>query len=892
MIAKVSNQNFGWSVACDGNWAVVGNPNPFRYDPLTSSLVKTGSIEIYKYNINTDIHDVKTILYRPLTPDESVILSTELTNSSYLYLHTEYTGSVPYTADKDLLVDVGQYFSASDDGYGWAVDVNNNILAVGNPYFSSKLVFTTTSASFSGSGYIDIFDLSMLDIDPYATRTEPSIIDTGSIGTYVTINVDVPASQNFTEVLFQSKDSPTSDWSNIAIGSTSNSGGPLTIPTYYTTSSFSALYDVRVIGVVGTNPYLTTINNPNLTVTESFGYSLSLNSEWLAVGSPLESGSKGSVFMFKKQYGNNSSWSFIQTLPLPVDIEVGDNFGSSVVMNKATSSFSWSMIVGSSKPSNSRAYIYEFDGTNWSNVFTLLPDSSSRHPLPFYSTLPIILNYPNTTDSFGHSVSMYGDTVMVGAPTDRIIQEYTGSSTYSQGAVYFFERCVNRDYGYYLVKKSYGNEKIMNNNSLGFSVDVYDKYAVAGVPKVDYLSSSICYLRGTLFQEHFCDSNSENSLCGQYVLYNKVTGSIQDTSNVDWDITNIYQIKKRLLSPYRVYGWDSCISNQFITIGAPMLISGSYTDMDLNYLTGSFTGSVDDIGDLSGKSYIYNLKNLHENFYVGNIFYRNGKIVIMTSGSNFGGLQLNDVVTNEYQYEIDFKSKQTIFEKQVVCPVEPGEFNVSTNPTATVLPNAVFDINKNGKFDFQDVDILLRYMAYKNTEPTGRPNTDWTSSILNTSTDEEASVYDMYSSYWSGTDALFSSNYSNINNTLFNDLDFNDDNKINSNDMNILWKYFIYRLTQKNYESYITPNSRKKYLSDIIDYMNTKTMRGQPPKINQNFLDYSVLTKQDPTGSYLTPTVTSIGLYSGTNLVSIAKLGSPIKITPDFPINFIVKMDF
>ena len=87
-------------------------------------------------------------------------------------------------------------------------------------------------------------------------------------------------------------------------------------------------------------------------------------------------------------------------------------------------------------------------------------------------------------------------------------------------------------------------------------LDVYDKYAVAGVPKVNALSSSICYLRGSLFQQWFCDDSIDATLNGQFVLYNKTTGSIPDTTNIDWDITNIYQIKKQFLSPYRVYGWD------------------------------------------------------------------------------------------------------------------------------------------------------------------------------------------------------------------------------------------------------------------------------------------------------------------------------------------------
>jgi len=890
MIAKISNQNFGWSVACDGNWAAVGNPNPFRFNVLSASCIRTGSVEVYKYNINEDAHDVKSIIYRPRT--STMLISTEFKNSGATgpdnYLHTEYTGSIPYTADRDLSIELGgNYFTPVEDGYGVAVDIKDTLLAVGNPYNTDNLNVGMSSTYYSGSGYVDLYDLSILNIDPYATRVSPTIIGSSSIGGYIYVLTNVPALQNFTYVILQSMDStPNAPWVNVSIQSTSNNGGIVNLQTHYTPTQYAALSS-RVIGVIGTDPYIATINNPNINVSQSFGYSLSINNEWLAVGSPLESGSRGSVFMFRKQNNDNTNWSFIQTLPLPTEITIGDNFGSDVEMNKASSSFSWSMVVGSSKPNNSRAYVYEFNGTHWTNTFKLHPDSSSIYPLPFYPVTPIVYNYPNTADSFGHSVSMFGNSVMVGAPTDRIVYEYSGSSMYKQGAVYFFERCVNQNYGYYLARKSYGNENIMEDNLLGQSVSIFNNYAIAGVPKTNALSTSICYLRGSLSQEHYCAEFDSPALCGQFVLYNKSTGSIPDTTNIDWDVTNVYQVKKRFLSPHRTYGWDCCISSQFIIIGSPMLISGSVVDMDINpeYSTGS-------IGDLNGKSYIYNLGNLRENLYVGNVFYRNGKIVIMTSGSNFDGLQLNETSSGEYKYDINFTSAQTILEKQIICPIEPGEFNVSTNPSSIVLPNANFDINNNGKFDFQDADVLLRYMAYKSTEPSGKPNTDWTSSIIDTTTDEETSVYNMYSSSWTGTDSLFSSSYSDINNTMYGNLDFNGDNKINTNDMNILWKYFIYRLTQQNYMSYITPSSNKKYLSDIIDYMNSQTLRGRPPMINQNFLDYSTLTKQDPTGSYLAPTATSIGLYSGLDLVAIAKLGSPIKITPDFPINFVVKMDF
>jgi len=586
MIAKVYNQNFGWSVACDGYWAAVGNPCTFRYDPLTGSVIRTGSIEVYRYNINTDVHDFRSIIYRPLTPVEVMLLSTEFENSSSIpqtgpdwYIHTEYTGSVPVTSDKDLLIDTGQYYSASEDGYGFALDIKDTLLAVTNPYFKSRFTFATRSFFYTGSGYVDLYDLAKLDIDPYANRIPSAIANwffPGGTGSAI-VGINVPGFQDYRYVYLQTRNVniPGDYWQNIVGGIPPAEGGLFHLQTNYSPYDLIPL-ETRVVSVVGTDPYLSTIYNPNSAVTESFGWSVSVNDEWLAVGSPLESGSRGSVFMFRKVANDISSWSFAQSVPLPPDIGVGDGFGWSVEVNKATSSLSWSMIVGSSKASHSRAYIYEFNGTGWLHNFTLYPDNTTVYPLPFYPTKPIISGYPNRADWFGYDVSMFGDSVIIGAPKDRVIQEYNGSSFYDEGAVYFFQRCPNRDHGYYFVRKSYGNQKIMKNNMLGWSVGINDSYAVAGIPKITALSSSICYLRGSLFQKHFCESTDESSLQGQFILYNKNTSSL---SSIDWDITNIYQVKKRYLSPYRVYGWNIDISDQFIIVGAPMLISGSNTIM-------------------------------------------------------------------------------------------------------------------------------------------------------------------------------------------------------------------------------------------------------------------------------------------------------------------------
>jgi len=59
-----------------------------------------------------------------------------------------------------------------------------------------------------------------------------------------------------------------------------------------------------------------------------------------------------------------------------------------------------------------------------------------------------------------------------------------------------------------------------------------------------------------------------------------------------------------------------------------------------------------------------------------------------------------------------------------------------------------------------------------------------------------------------------------------------------------------------------------------------------------SFDDYIYSGSIDPTGSYLAPFITTIGLYDEQlNMVAVAKLPQPIKSLPDYPLNFIVRFD-
>jgi hypothetical protein len=63
-------------------------------------------------------------------------------------------------------------------------------------------------------------------------------------------------------------------------------------------------------------------------------------------------------------------------------------------------------------------------------------------------------------------------------------------------------------------------------------------------------------------------------------------------------------------------------------------------------------------------------------------------------------------------------------------------------------------------------------------------------------------------------------------------------------------------------------------------------------KIDNKLWDYEYSSSIDPTGSYLAPYITTIGLYDNElNMVAVAKLARPMKSYPDYPLNFIIRFD-
>lgn len=821
MIAKIKNENYGYSVATYGDYVAVSNPDFLRWSIDSASIYHTGSVDYFRYNMNRDQHDYVGTLYRPPS-DLNLILATEDNNSGSGYSNImennwdiephnwemDLATAPRYKIDSeinevtisDIIIEMGEAPEV-ENKFGTSLDMYGKLLIIGTPYYTQLFTYKNVTVASTGSS-VSIYDLSRTE---YFSLTQ----------------------------------------SNYAI----------------------------------------TIENPTPSISESFGQGVSINSSWIAVGSPLENSSRGIIYVYKNtSTGSNYSWEFFQAVT-PSSGLFDAKFGSSVKLNKQSGSMSHSMVVGCGNRLNNEAYYFEFISGSWEQTYIFNPTTEIL-PLTFGGYYPYDPTM-NIISGFGYSVSTFNNTVIIGAPLDRNVYEFSGSSLYQQGSVYIFEKCTNLPYTQFnLVLKTYGNQNILKNNRLGYSVDVFGGNAIAGIPKINNETITSCYIESTLEQLHHCNSDLDNLLNGQAMLLQK------NTSSLEWGITNIYQKKKSYLGPYREFGDAVSIANRSMVVGAPIQLVNTNREINVN-ITQSGTVELDDI---CGKSYIYNLKNLRTEFHVGNVFYRNGKILLMTSGSSFDELFFNPVNPEVYEYDLSFKGEHTIFEKQVICNVSPGEFNVSTNPTSVYKPVAILDVNKDGTFDFQDVDIILRYMQYKNTSILGIPvSTDWSSSVV--VADDEISLLKFNQSNYSDSITSQMTSASIVQwetiDTGFQDiLDLNEDNRIDIRDMNIMWKYFSNRLTQANYAKYITPSCKRKIFSDIIDYMNVASQRGVAPKIKSDFLTYAQSASLDKTGSFLAPVATAIGLYSGLDLVMIGKLGNPIKITPELPINFVVRMDY
>jgi len=230
---------------------------------------------------------------------------------------------------------------------------------------------------------------------------------------------------------------------------------------------------------------------------------------------------------------------------------------------------------------------------------------------------------------------------------------------------------------------------------------------------------------------------------------------------------------------------------------------------------------------------------------VGNVIYEHGIIAItndVISGSIPGSRR-------DYfdDYNLEYKSTNTIYENEFLLVVGEDEFNVSTNPTSYTEMNV-----ETGSIYLSDSKTIYELIAGVDAggfinyyDKNGQEQT--LSPISNT-------TYRFY--------ATKINDYEIINWTLTDSIDLGS---------GIKWR---------NSDKYQKTTLNNPYISAF----NGVSASG--------FDDYEYSSSIDTTGSYLAPYITTIGLYDDNmDMVAVAKLAKPVKSMPDLPVNFLVRFD-
>ena len=104
----------------------------------------------------------------------------------------------------------------------------------------------------------------------------------------------------------------------------------------------------------------------------------------------------------------------------------------------------------------------------------------------------------------------------------------------------------------------------------------------------------------------------------------------------------------------------------------------------------------------------------------------------------------------------------------------------------------------------------------------------------------------------------------------------------------------FFNITSESFEHTMTDENGNPFVETIKNFTPRKKehIYSSYADATGSFNDYEASSSLDPTGSYLTTYVTSVGLYNDdSELLAIAKMARPIKILPDYPINFLIKLD-
>jgi hypothetical protein len=525
---------------------------------------------------------------------------------------------------------------------------------------------------------------------------------------------------------------------------------------------------------------------------------------------------------------------------------------------------------------------------------------------------------------FGHSLEVTDKFLIIGDTHDRVYSDH-GDNTYESGCVYVYS--VGDEITF--IEKLYGHEtnETFFDDRFGSDISIIGQDFIVGAPCTDMSNIELVNGGEQIEVDDYYQGVTNNSDTFYYengLPVNSVQGNVFYYRITPDDISLIKMIhsNKQKMSIRRNFGHAVSLSTDFIYVGLPVL--GNFPITELETFDGGGMEALDSCDALVAE-YEIDETRLHEQdlflegnviaydsgalmrgerSQVGNIFYKNG-IVVLTSINTY----LSSVMhgSGKTGFELEFKGTHTIYENEILCTVNPGEFNVSTNPTSLVYDDIPYDVNGDGVFDDADIRYIYKFLLGDNPRPSfTRDETEdvpggivleqdgqWPNEDVLLVESEDVLLSSLVNDWEVGnTDVAYEKIINNLNklkNAGLLDIDL--DGNSNSRDGKLLLRYYLGKTATGLTRGLIDKYSERRTPAEIKAFLDDMTGKHNGSKIMECFTNYKKCDSLDKSGSYLAPFATTIGLYSGTDLVGVAKLGKAVKVVPNYPINFLIKFD-
>jgi len=940
-IFRIENERYGKSVATNGEYVAIGNPNPYDFD-IVDGFTRIG--EVYVYKKNTNVNEDYTLQFKCTS-------SLDYNSSRGFYVKKELENAA---CDGELKDESAYHYSILyQSKYGNSIDIYKNIMVVGD-YECIVERIPCDNTSFVTFGKVDIYNLfgeelgnefkkPIYTLDPLKNINKIYLDETNNN----TPRFGKPSTADFCKGFGYS----------VAISSKYIFVGcPFSIDK--NAKCKNQLGDRNRHGVVFAYAYK--FENDTFTIENE------VNPDIIVPVEPL-------IRRTSTSYRNFGYYISTDKSDLNSFFEIDDSRRYQILVSTHEEQYRSS---SASQPNDASVYLFKYKQPNmnlgktvaWIMVDAFYPKKySDSEKYKYADFTEVSTNMHIETELtelglFGISTVISNSCIFIGAPKELTYTEYkfddsSLSKEHNRGSVYSYYADISGNYIFN--NKIFGGKHTFKDNLFGISLDIIGQYQresseniekiAIGSPRLIDNSGSIDLLSSKLYYSKFLydtinkyvHSTEDNifepkGFNGQVILY-KISKTGCDVNIPELNYLTTYPVSSRkvLGESFNAFGYSVALSDINLVVGAPVLLYDNFISRPIyeneardknrneNDPDVSLRADVYDVEDdifnssdiiftyeleseklpeIRGRAYIYNKSDLVENHIIGGVFYNNNRIVINTNGNICKDIfKLPDLNKELIDLHGTLNSRLVVHELQYICTINPGEFNIPTNITARKRRTFNYSITNTSTFTFTDLDYILRFISMKvvGKECWWCPDNIINKIIEDKSVDDgvEESIFEYYKS-------TVKYNFSNNPETVVSrltpeiseiiskfDLDVNKDGMVSLLDAKLIWKHFIKTLTIENYESYINRYSKRNDYDEIIRFLDNNFGKGINTEILDEFFNYAQNNSNDPTGSYLAPYITQIGLFRNAELIAFAKLAHPIKNTGELPINIVIKCD-